>query len=150
MTMNNRIKTTGSIVILGLFIAGMAFIMKGYYQAPAPEPADSASVSVAEISIDNVPTATPITLPYIIHGVVVGNWFFEGSFPVELSDASGKVLGTALAKTDADWMTTDRIPFTVALPAMNYHGPLIITFRKDNPSGEARFDASFAITVVVQ
>lgn len=148
--MNKHIKTTGSILILAAFIAGLAFVMRGYYGAPAPQTQPSPASSVSEISIDNLPAGAPITLPYTVRGTVVGNWFFEGSFPVELSDASGKVLGTALAKTDADWMTTDRIPFTVALPAMNYHGPLIITFRKDNPSGEARFDASFAITVVVQ
>lgn len=148
--MHKNIKTLGSLLILGAFIAGLAFVMRGYYHPVPVREEPVPVVTVSEITIDNLPAGKSITLPYTIAGSVKGNWFFEGSFPVELADASGHVMKTVLAKTPADWMTADTIPFTVELPAMNYHGPLMITLRKDNPSGEARLDASFTVSVVVQ
>lgn len=74
--------------------------------------------------------------PLPIKGEAVGSWFFEGSFPVRLIDDSGKVLGTGLALTKADWMTDNFVPFEVELNFTNpttIKGKLIL--EKDNPSG---------------
>src|SRR5258708_17947617 len=47
--------------------------------------------------------------PIIIQGKARGTWFFEGSFPIKVVDANGKVLCTTTSKTTDNWMTTDFI-----------------------------------------
>lgn len=81
------------------------------------------------------PNAT-ITSPVTVTGKARGSWYFEGEFPVELRDADGKVLGTASARAQGEWMTQNFVNFTATL---TYPTPAGSTgklyLRKDNPSG---------------
>ena len=48
-----------------------------------------------------------VTSPITITGEARGSWYFEGSFPVKLIDASGRILAQGPAKAQGDWMTSE-------------------------------------------
>ena len=147
-----HLHVTGMIAILGistLVVAGILIMIITRPQVgEAPQTPVPAQQS-APITVGLTSGQTIVT-PLIVSGMVVGNWFFEGSFPVYLKDANGNQLGVGLASSTQDWMTTAQIPFTVTLPAVTYHGPGSVVFTKDNPSGEAQFDASYSVPVIFQ
>ncbi len=96
------------------------------------------------IIVDTPLPDAKVTSPITIRGKARGNWFFEGSFPVTLTDWDGKILAEGYATAQDDWMTTEYVPF---VSTINYelptdipytHGYLIL--RKDNPSGELQLD----------
>lgn len=77
-----------------------------------------------------------VSSPLIITGEARGNWYFEASFPIRLYDANNKLLGTAVAQAQGEWMTTNFVPFRAT---MKFSTPATATgtlvFEKDNPSG---------------
>lgn len=89
-----------------------------------------------EILISTPRPNQTIKNPLKIQGKAKGNWFFEGSFPAELHDGNGKILGTGIMKTDSDWMTEEFVDFAgvikYTLPEAK-EGTLIL--KNDNPSG---------------
>jgi hypothetical protein len=124
---------------------------------PADEPLSAApgyrTYDVGEksefIRIDLPLPSDVIASPVYITGAAVGAWFFEGSFPVEIRDRNGNVLGSAPAQAKGDWMTADFVPFELYLrydpPAVTGGGTL--TFKKDNPSGLPEYDDSVTVPV---
>lgn len=84
-------------------------------------------------------------------GTVRGNWFFEATFPVKVLDKNGKVLATAIAHAQDDWMTTEFVPFMaeVKVPE-SYIGPATLVLSKDNPSGLAKNDASISFLFTIE
>ena len=75
-------------------------------------------------------------------------WYFEGSFPVEVRDAHGKVLGSGIATAQGDWMTENFVSFNaevVFASSTTETGTLVL--RKDNPSGLKQYDAEISIPV---
>ena len=86
-----------------------------------------------------------------------GNWFFEGTFPVVLTDWDGKIIAQGYAKANPpagkDWMTTDYVPFSATIsyilpPDTPYRTGFLI-LKKDNPSGEPQFDNSLEIKITL-
>ena len=89
-----------------------------------------------------------VTSPLTITGKALGAWFFEASFPVSVTDANGVVLGTGVAQAQAEWMTTDYVPFQAVVtftPSSTQTG--YVEFKKDNPSGLPEHDATVRIPV---
>lgn len=166
--MNKHIQST--VVITGLatvviVAAIILLVVRGNNSnnngaVPAPNVPNQAQVTTSSTATNGgnsgVAVAVPsnlvegqiVSLPLIVSGMVPGNWFFEGSFPVVLKDTNGTQIAVALAQTTSNWMTTDMIPFTVTLPLVNYHGSGSVVFIKDNPTGESQFDASVTVNVV--
>lgn len=99
------------------------------------------------ITVTNLSEGQTVSLPMTVTGLVVGGWFFEGSFPVVVKNAAGEQIGVALATSTENWMTPNKIPFSVTLPSSNYHGAGFVVFTKDNPTGEAKWDMSYSIPV---
>lgn len=93
-----------------------------------------------------------ISNPLTITGEARGNWFFEASFPVVLTDWDGRIIAQGIAQAKSDWMTTDFVPFeamltfTVDKNAYSNKGSLIL--RKDNPSGLPQNDDALEIPIV--
>ncbi len=93
-----------------------------------------------------------ISSPLIITGEARGNWFFEASFPVMLTDWDGKIIAEGHAAAQGEWMTTEFVPykatlnFTKPTQVPNYRGTLIL--KKDNPSGLSKNDDALEIPVV--
>ncbi len=89
--------------------------------------------------------------PLIIRGRARGAWFFEGSFPVTLTDWDGKIIAQGIAQAQGEWMTTNFVPFEATLPftlekdVYSNRGALIL--RKDNPSGLPEHDDALEISI---
>lgn len=82
-----------------------------------------------------------VASPLYITGEALGNWFFEGSFPVEVRDENNKIIATAIAQARDDWMTEAYVPFSIEVefPIPETETGRII-LKKDNPSGLKELD----------
>ena len=89
-----------------------------------------------------------ITSPITVSGEAKGNWFFEASAPVEIRDATGKLLGQGPVQAEGNWMTTDFVPFkgTITFTKSTTQTGTI-TFKNDNPSGLPENERSFSIPI---
>jgi hypothetical protein len=86
--------------------------------------------------------------PLSLSGQARGYWFFEGSFPVELVDMSGKILATSYAQAEAEWMTESFVPFRASFEFLEPSTDIgLLIVRKDNPSGLPENDAFIQIPV---
>jgi hypothetical protein len=94
-----------------------------------------------------------IASPVSVSGQARGDWFFEGTFPVEVYDSNGKLLGlgpaTFMPKNASDtWMTDNfvdfkgKIKFSEPATTSGY-----VLFKKDNPSGNPAMDESLRLDV---
>lgn len=99
------------------------------------------AISATPIQSENIKVTSPksnaaITSPVQISGEAKGSWYFEGNFPVRLTDANGKEITNGVAKAKGNWMTENFVPFSATLtfqkPTTDT-GTLIL--EKDNPSG---------------
>jgi len=121
--------------------------------SPCPQvkikPSDIAENQSDKLIIDFPKPNDKIISPVIISGQARGVWFFEASFPVQLTDDQGKIIAESFAQAKGDWMTTDLVPFQAELifttPVGQTSGYLIL--KKDNPSGLPEHDAEFKIPV---
>jgi hypothetical protein len=93
-----------------------------------------------------------VTSPLRVVGEARGSWFFEGSFPVVITDWDGRTIGQGVAIAKKDWMTTEFVPFeatikfTVDKTAYSNKGTLIL--KKDNPSGLPEHDSALEVPVL--
>ena len=119
--------------------------------APCPDITTDSTISTfhwnqIEAHKDTIIVTSPrpgdhITSPVTITGRARGNWFFEGSFPIEITGAlgiEGVGLGSGIAEAGEDWMTENFVPFTAVVPFtpvanMSDEGSILLI--KDNPSG---------------
>lgn len=75
-------------------------------------------------------------------------WYFEAFFPIEVRDGNDAIIGRGIAIAQDNWMTTEFVPFIATVTFSTPSTPTgSLVFRKDNPSGEARFDDSFTLPV---
>ncbi len=102
-----------------------------------------------KIRIEAPAVGADITSPLTVRGQARGTWYFEASFPVNLTDWDGKIIAAVPAQAQDDWMTTEFVPFTATLifdkPSYGQRGTLI--FRKDNPSGLPEYEDALEIPV---
>jgi len=88
------------------------------------------------IAVEGISGGQKISSPVVIRGSAWGYWFFEASFPVEVQDESGNVLGGSIATAEGEWMTEEFVPFTAKVefsPGEATKGYLVLI--KGNPSG---------------
>lgn len=120
-------------------------------ETPQPEQKSLALTSEKGVIIyvDNPKTGIPVGNPLKISGRAPGNWFFEATAPVVLTDWDGLIIGNGYIKAEGEWMTTDYVPFSgeinYTLPTMGQNGYLIL--KKDNASGEPAHDDSVQMTI---
>jgi hypothetical protein len=96
------------------------------------------------------PTADEtVSSPLRISGNVTGGgWFFEGSFPVKITDGNGAVLGEGSVQAIGDWTSTGTVLFAAAIPfTPPRFATGMIVLSKDNPSGDPKNAESFSIPV---
>ena len=106
------------------------------------------SIKGVGIELNDWSASKPIASPLTVTGRVPGNWSFEASFGVELTDDAGNVISQVPATLQADWMTDEMVPFTVTL---NFAKPAsssgFIILLKSNPSGLEKNDDSLKLPV---
>lgn len=95
---------------------------------------------------------------FSVIGEARGTWFFEASFPIEVTDNTGKILSTGIAQAQPDpktgeinWMTEDFVPFKADIKAPeSFIGPAVLILKKDNPSGLPEHDASISFPITIE
>lgn len=91
-----------------------------------------------------------VSSPLSIEGDARGTWFFEGDFPVVLTNWDGLIIAEGIATAQGEWMTEEFVPFTANLsyetPSYGERGSLIL--QKDNPSGLPENDAALEIPIL--
>jgi hypothetical protein len=103
------------------------------------------------ITLEDIEAQSRVQSPLTITGKVPGNWSFEGSFPVQVTNKSGVVLVQTAAQLEGEWMTEELVPFSVTLTferpdGNNSEGFLVL--KKSNPSGLPENDDSVTIPIV--
>lgn len=108
-----------------------------------------------DIILDSPQADQAISSPLIITGRARGNWYFEASFPIVLTDWDGRIIAEYYATAQGDWMTEDFVPFKSTLvfdtpvykdsPDFMRNGFLIL--QKDNPSGLPEYDDALEIGI---
>ncbi|MFH1405067.1 MAG: Gmad2 immunoglobulin-like domain-containing protein [Patescibacteria group bacterium] len=95
-----------------------------------------------------------VTSPLIIKGEARGNWFFEGDFPVVLTNWDGLIIAQGIAQAQGEWMTEEFVQFEAILEfdltnsVVSSRGSLIL--QKDNPSDLPEFDDAYEFTVFLK
>ena len=100
------------------------------------------------IKIDSPIKNQKINSPVVIKGEARGQWYFEASFPVQVLDEDGTILGSAPVQAQSDWMTTNFVPFSGEINFSKPKGKTgTIVFKKDNPSGLPANDDFFSVLI---
>ncbi|HMO77993.1 MAG TPA: Gmad2 immunoglobulin-like domain-containing protein [Candidatus Paceibacterota bacterium] len=126
---------------------------------PLPEVPDDVQAQIdAKADLITLTTPAPNTVvpnPMILQGEARGNWFFEASFPVTLTNWNGLIIADGIATAEGEWMTEEFVPFSANLeyenpykagePDFMKRGFLIL--KKDNPSGLPENDDALEIPI---
>lgn len=89
-----------------------------------------------EIKVNGPAINEVVTSPLLVSGEAKGSWYFEATFPIEVRDGNGRVIGQSFVTAQSDWMKDALVPFTGMIaftPPTTTSGSLVL--RKDNPSG---------------
>jgi len=105
------------------------------------------------IRISSPKDGDEISSPLTIKGEARGFWFFEGDFPIILTDWDGRIIAESYATAKGEWMTEDFVEFEgiieFAKPEdigeFSKRGSLIL--QRDNPSGLPENDDAREITI---
>lgn len=146
------------VVILGLVVVLSAAAVFGYTRTKAPaalSPSPTVTATPDDmIVIDEPKNGAQISSPLKVTGKARGNWYFEASFPVILTDWDGKIIAQVPAQAKGDWMTTDWVPFEATLtftdPGAVVSSRCSLILKKDNPSGLPANDDYRELTVFVK
>lgn len=101
------------------------------------------------IKVYNPPTNTIVSSPLTLSGLARGNWYFEGSAPVILTNSKGVVLAKSFITAQSEWMNTNLVPFlgTLTFSPQPSGSSGVLILKRDNPSGLPTNDASIEILV---
>ena len=146
----------GLFVLLALVIA--LILVTHRTQAPVvpvvPPPVQTEPAPASKDDLIVLESPLPKTLissPLVVKGRARGNWFFEGSFPIEMVNWDGLIIGEGYATAQGEWMTTEYVPFegtiTFTRPLDEYSDKGWIILKKDNPSGESKFDNALEVEI---
>ena len=92
-----------------------------------------------------------ISSPLTVTGEARGTWYFEASFPIEVQDNAGVVIGQGYAQAQGEWMTEDFVPFEsieITFPTQPAGSMGKVILKKDNPSGLPENDDQLEIPVI--
>lgn len=103
------------------------------------------------IRLDSPRPNASVSSPLTLQGEARGYWYFEASFPIEIRDANGLLLGQHYTEAQSEWMTEAFVPFKGTL---NFQTPTTATgtliLRKDNASGLPEHDDELVVPIKFQ
>ncbi len=85
----------------------------------------------------------------VFAGEARGTMFFEGSFPVVVTDDTGVIVAEGTAHATGEWMTENFVPFSVTVTQVDSPTTKTgkLTFKKSNPSGLPENEYAYTVTV---
>jgi len=87
--------------------------------------------------------------PLALRGRARGTWFFEGDFPLILTDDRGNPIAQGFATAQGEWMTNDFVPFSASLRFESPPpGPGRLILKKDNPSDRRDLDDALVVPII--
>ncbi|MFH0955766.1 MAG: GerMN domain-containing protein [Candidatus Falkowbacteria bacterium] len=129
---------------------GGVWVKHGNPSAAMPNVSCGGQKQPEEISVATPQPNQIVSSPLIVEGQALGNWFFEASFPIEIIDKQGKLLGQSYVQAQSDWMTENLVPFKGEI---NYQAMSTTTgklvFKNDNSSGLPQYEKKFEIPVII-
>lgn len=112
---------------------------------------DNARALAARVDIDAPGLGDPVFKNFTVTGKAPGPWFFEASFPVEVRNPQGAVVGTGIATALTEWMTENDVAFKADVTISgNYSGPATLVLIRDNPSGLPEHAGSVSMPITIQ
>lgn len=147
--MYNWLMKSSQLWIAGIFFA-LGFLV-AYFRGSALLPNFDMGKTVdgdTKIILEYPEPNSVVSSPLQVKAKVRGNWFFEGSLPMELQTTDGKRLATGVGQAKGEWMTSEFVDFEGSLVFLSggaTEGLLII--KKDNPSGLSENDDQVEIPV---
>lgn len=136
------------IIIIALIIVGLGVVWK-LTEKEVPEPV---ATKANLIRVYSPHPGQSVKSPLVIKGEARGQWFFEATFPFELTDGNGQIITRSFATAKGEWMTKEFVPFeatlifTIDKNIYGKKGTLIL--RKSNASGLPEHDDALEIPVV--
>lgn len=117
--------------------------------APEPQPSSPIPTANESIILEEPAEGEVISSPATITGQARGNWYFEGTFPVVLTNWDGLIIAEGVATAQGEWMTESFVPFTADLTFItpNYGDTGNLILKKSNPSGLPENDDALEVTV---
>ncbi len=104
-----------------------------------------------EAEVFSIKLGQEISSPLIVEGRARGNWFFEASLPIKITDEQGNVLGSSFGTAQGEWMTNDFVNFKGKVSYDSKDGGKgFLVVAKDNPSGLAKYDKEIKIPVILK
>ena len=142
----SKLKIVFYIVLLLVITTGTFFYLsktnnkKNNDQSIITRPVKSGeftSFKCDQIKTDNLKENQVISSPLNFTGQIKGNWSFEGTFPIKITDKNNIVIANGVGQISGEWMTEKYVPFTsqidFSVGSQVKEGKIIIS--KDNPSG---------------
>jgi hypothetical protein len=102
--------TMRRLLLLGGLLAAIALIATGLKLLSGDD-----STCSAGLVVTSPREGATVMSPFTVSSEARGGWYSEGSFPVRLEDASGRVLAEVPAQAQGEWMTADTVPFLAEL-----------------------------------
>lgn len=149
---------TAAVIVVGLVV----FLASKPAEAPTTDdtvvPNDQAE-QIAEkddlIRLVSPKANATVSSPLTLTGEARGYWFFEASFPIDIVNWDGLIIGSGIAQAQGEWMTEDYVPFTATVAFENPYaagdpdfmkkGWIIL--HKDNPSGLPENDNALEVPI---
>lgn len=141
---------------LRIFLGALFFVLF-FYLLTSEEKTENQKPDLND-SIINIFLEQPIfeqeiESPLTVKGEARGSWFFEGDFPMVLTDWDGRIIAESYVTAQGDWMTENFIPFEGILEFeipenigdFSKKGSFIL--KKDNPSGLPEKDEALEISI---
>ncbi len=134
-------------VRIGTLVTAVAL---AFFLTSCDRPERAKSGPHADLIVVSTPSpGDTITSPLTVTGKARGVWYFEASFPLELTDDQGNTIARHYATAEDDWMTEEFVPFegTIEFEVPDGVTNGVLIFRKDNPSDMPEHDDELAIPV---
>jgi len=118
---------------------------------PIPIPATSTPPLSSRVSVAEPAEGATVGGTFMVSGKAPGGWYFEASFPIQVRDADGNVIGRAHGNAQGEWMTNELVRFIATVNIEGaYKGPATLILLRDNPSGLPENDDSVSIPIVIK
>ena len=139
------------VILIGLLVSDITSIeSEQTFVAPTPDIEEALPSVYKDLLVVETPIVeASIDSPLEISGQARGNWFFEATFPIVLTNWDGLIIAEGYAEAQEPWMTEEYVPFKATLvftkPEYGERGTLIL--HKANASGLPEHDDAYEFTV---